>query len=391
MAAMATMAEKEDYYAILGVARTASEKEIATAYRKLAIKYHPDSNPDDDDATRKFKQAAEAYEVLSDPDKRARYDRFGHAGVDGAGAHFTDVEDIFDAFGDIFSSSGMFGSFFGGGGGRSHRPRRGQDVRCDVTLTLEEAARGVRKEVTFQRRRKCDQCRGTGAAPGSERQMCRRCAGHGQVVQSAGILRVQTTCPTCRGTGTIIAQPCRACRGSGYVARRVSVEVTIPPGVDDGMQMRIRGEGEPSLEGGPPGDCYCFLSIQPHDLFHRDGRHLIVRLPLTYTQAALGADVEVPTLEGPRPVTIPPGTQTGEVFRLRNRGMPGHRGESRGDLLVQTEIEVPKKLDTEQESLLRKLAQLEHANVTPHRKSFLDKLRDYFTPSEEAENEEDAS
>lgn len=391
MVAMATMAEKEDYYAILGVARTSSTKEVAAAYRKLAIKYHPDSNPDDEDATQKFKQAAEAYEVLSDPEKRARYDKYGHAGVSGAGTQFTDVEDIFDAFSDIFSSSGMFGSFFGGGGRGQPQPRRGQDVRCDLTLTLEEAARGVTKEVSFKRRKKCAQCRGTGAAPGSERQMCRRCAGHGQVVQSAGILRVQTTCPTCRGTGTIIAQPCHACRGSGYVAGRVSIEVAVPPGVEDGMRMRIRGEGEPSLEGGPRGDCYCFLSIQPHELFHRDGRHLVVRLPITYTQAALGAEIEVPTLEGRRPLTIAPGTQSGDVFRIKNRGMPGYRGESRGDLLVQTEIEVPKKLDAEQDGLLRQLAQLEHANVTPHRKSFLDKLRDYFSFHEETDNEDDAS
>jgi len=384
------MADKEDYYAILGVARTASDKEIAAAYRKLAIKYHPDSNRDDEDATQKFKQAAEAYEVLSDPEKRARYDRYGHAGVDGAGSHFSNVEDIFDAFSDIFSAGGMFDGFFGGGRG-GHRLLRGQDVRCDLTLTLEEAACGVTKTVSFQRRKKCGQCNGTGAAPGSERQMCRRCAGHGQVVQSAGILRVQTTCPTCRGSGTIIAKPCSKCHGSGFATARVTVDVAVPPGVEDGMRIRLRGEGEPSLEGGPPGDCYCFLTIQPHDLFQRDGRHLILRLPITYTQAALGAAIDVPTLEGARPVNVPPGTQPGDVFRLRGRGMPGYRGEGRGDLLVQTDIEVPKKTDPEQEALLRQLAELENANVTPHRESFLDKLRDYFTTNDPTESEEGAS
>ncbi|MBM4092758.1 MAG: molecular chaperone DnaJ [Planctomycetes bacterium] len=374
------MAEKADYYEVLGVAKTASEREIANAYRKLAIKYHPDSNPGDAAATDKFKQAAEAYEVLSDPAKRARYDQFGHAGVNGA-TQFGSVEDIFDAFGDIFSGT-VFGDFFGGGrGGRAHK---GQDLRCRVTLDLEEAARGVTKTVEFQRSRPCKECKGSGAAPGSSRETCRRCGGHGQVVQSAGILRVQTTCPTCRGSGSVIARPCRRCSGSGYEAGKVSLDVPIPAGVDDGTRVRITGQGEPSPDGGPPGDCYCFVTVRRHNLFHREGQDLILELPISYSQAALGATIEVPTLDGPDELTIPAGTQPGDVFRIRRRGMPNPHGGPRGDLLVQTLVEVPKTLNPRQEVLLRELAELENTHVTPQRKGFLERLRDYFHARDDA-------
>lgn len=376
------MAEKRDYYEVLGVSRTASEKEIATAYRKLALKYHPDANPDDEEATAYFKEAAEAYEVLNDPEKRARYDQFGHSAVEGGGAQFHDVEDIFEAFGDMFSG-GLFGDLFGGGRRRGRRQRRGADVRCDVTLDLEEAAAGITKTVKFTRSSRCETCDASGVKPGSSKQSCSRCGGRGQVVQSAGILRVQTACPACQGAGVIITDPCSDCRGHGFVPAPVTLDVAIPAGIDDGMRVRLPGEGEPSPDGGPRGDCYCFVTVRQHALFERDGRHLILRLPISYTQAALGATIEVPTLSGPHDLTVPPGTQPGDVFRVRGEGVSDPRGGARGDLHVQTFIEIPKKLSTEQETLLRQLAELEHNDVTPHRKSFIETLRDYFAPATE--------
>jgi len=260
---------------------------------------------------------------------------------------------------------------------------RGRDVRCHVTLDLEEAASGVTKTVEFQRSTACRKCKGTGAMPGSSRERCRRCGGHGQVVQSAGILRVQTTCPSCGGSGQIISRPCTACNGTGYEAETVRRDVGIPAGIDDDMRVRLTGEGEPSPDGGPPGDCYCFVSVREHPLFHRDGKHLVLEFPITYTQAVLGATIEIPTLSGPDSLTIPAGTAAREVFRLRRRGMPDPRGGQKGDLLVQTYIEVPKRLNARQKELLHQLAEVEHAEVTPQRRSFLDKLRDYFTSNEQ--------
>ncbi|MBN1851079.1 MAG: molecular chaperone DnaJ [Pirellulales bacterium] len=372
------MAAKRDYYDVLNVARTASKDEIASAYRKLAIKYHPDKNPGDEAAIARFKEAAEAFEVLADREKRALYDRFGHAGVDaqmGAGPHFADVEDIFSAFGDIFSD------LFGGRRGR-RGPHRGRDVRSDITLTLHEAAHGVKKTVEFQRHEWCEFCHGSGAAPGSSREKCQYCGGHGQVIQQAGIVRVQTTCPSCHGVGSILKHHCKQCGGSGQVLKKVVTEVQIPAGIDEGMRIRVAGEGEPSPNGGPPGDCYCFVSILSHPLFEREGQHLICRVPITYPQAALGCSLEVPTLQGRDRVDIPPGTQSGEVFRLRGRGMPDPRRQGLGDLLVQVTIEVPKTLSEEEEQLLRNLAQLENKNVAPHRKSFFERLKEYFTGDE---------
>ncbi len=373
---MTTMA-KRDYYEVLSVKREASEKEIAVAYRKLAVKYHPDANPGDAEAVLKFKEAAEAYEVLSDSDKRARYDRFGHQGVEQFGQQFGDVNDIFEAFGDIFSE--MFGGSQRRGG---RRVRKGADVRCDVSLTLEEAATGVSRSVDLNRSKACETCKGSGSKPGSQRSQCRRCGGHGQVVQSAGILRVQTTCPTCQGAGSIITDPCDGCRGRGYVQERTKLDVNIPAGIDDGMRVRLAGYGEPSPDGGPPGDAYCFVAVKKHKLFQRDGTHLILQMPITYSQAALGATIEVPTLVGPHNLVLPPGSQSGEVFRVRGRGMPDVRGGASGDLHVQTFIEVPKRLTSSQERLLRELAEVERTEVSPHRKSFLERIRDYFAPSD---------
>lgn len=382
------MAGKRDYYEVLGVQRNATDKDIASAYRTLALKFHPDSNPGDEAATQQFKEAAEAYDVLNDADKRARYDQYGHAGVEGGAHQFTEVEDIFEAFGDLFGG-GVLGDLFGGGrrrGGR--RTRRGADLRCDVQLSLAEAATGVKKPIEFNRSKKCDGCSGSGSAPGSERQPCRRCGGRGQIVQSAGILRVQTSCPACQGAGSVIAVPCGDCRGRGYTASHVNLDIAIPAGVDTGMRVRLPGEGEPSPDGGPPGDCYCFVEIVEHPLFQRDGKHLILQVPVSYSQATLGAAVEVPTLDGPDELTIPKGTQHGEVFRLRGKGMPDPRGSAKGDLLVQIFLEVPKKLTAEQEDLLRKLAELENNHVSPHRKSFLEKLKEHFAPYEESEENE---
>ncbi len=373
---MVPMAGKRDYYEVLGVERSVSDKAIADAYRKLAIRHHPDKNPGDEEAIILFKEAAEAFEVLSDKEKRNRYDRYGHAAFDGSARprEFADVNDIFAAFGDIFGDS-AFGDLFGGG---RRRVNKGADVRCDVTLDLLEAAHGVTKTVEFDRHEACPDCEGTGAKPGSSRARCNYCGGRGQVVQSTGLFRVQTTCPSCRGAGSIIKDPCGACRASGFVARRVRRDVQIPAGIDDQMRVRLPGEGEPSPNGGPRGDCYCFIAVKEHSLFQREGQHLIVRVPISYSQAALGATIEVPTLAGAHDLKIPPGTQSGEVFKLRGRGMPNPRGRDVGDLLVQINIEVPKVLSPRQDELLRELAEQEHVHVSPHRKNFFDKVREYF-------------
>ncbi len=369
---------KRCYYEVLGVSKSASGAELSRAYRKLAIKYHPDSNRDDDDAIAKFKEAAEAYEILNDDQKRARYDQYGHAGVGGDGAGFQDMGDIFEAFGDMFGGT-IFGDIFGGGGrGQRTRVRRGADIRCDVTLSLEEAATGTRKKVSLTRHELCKTCEGSGAAPGSQPQVCSRCRGQGQVVQANGILRVQTTCPQCRGRGKITTTPCQDCDGSGAVPREVLLEVAIPAGVDDGMRVRLSGEGQASPDGGPAGDAYCFIKVRQHKMFHREGNDLVLQVPLSYSQAVLGTEIEIPTLGGRHTIQIPKGTQSGEVFQLRGLGMPDPRNNQRGSLLVQTFVEIPKKVGAKQEELLRKLAELEEEHVTPHRKSFLDRVLTYF-------------
>jgi molecular chaperone DnaJ len=376
---MSTMA-KRCYYEVLGVERSAAAGEISSAYRKLAVKYHPDKNPGDTDAIARFKEAAEAFEILSDQNKRARYDRYGHAGVEGGAGRFTDVNDIFSAFGDIFGEG--FGDLFGGGG-RRRRPSKGADVRCDVRLTLMEAARGVTKTIEFERHEFCETCEGTGAKPGTKRETCSYCAGRGQVVQATGIFRVQTTCPACRGAGSMVKQPCGDCRGDGVTVARVRREVQIPAGIDDQMRVRLAGEGEPSAEGGARGDCYCFVTVQEHPLFQREGQHLIVRVPITYPQAALGATLEVPTLDGPEQLTIPAGSQPGDMFKLRHRGLPHPRHRNVGDLIVVVDLEVPKQLSEKQQKLLRELSELDQKHVSEERKSFFQKLKDYIVPDEE--------
>jgi len=389
------VATKKDYYAILFVTQSASQDDIAKAFRKLAIKYHPDSNQGDTEVVHMFKEASEAYEVLSDAQKRARYDKYGHAGVEaGGGGGFRDVGDIFEAFGDVFGGT-IFEDFFGGsgGGGRGRgRTRRGADLRCDVTLELEEAARGVIKTVSLTRHASCETCSGSGAAPGSQPETCRKCQGRGQVIQASGILRVQTTCPICRGSGKTISQPCRTCDGQGLKPHEVKLEVKIPPGVDDGMRVRLPGEGQPSPDGGPRGDAYCFIHLKQHSIFHRDGHNLVFQLPISFSQAALGTNVEVPTLDGKRMLEIANGTQSGTVFRLRGMGMPDPHTGARGDLLVETIIEVPKKFSKRQQELLRELADLDEKEITAERKGFMDRIVAYFqgdaveTPSAKTRN-----
>lgn len=374
----ANVANKRDYYEVLGVSRSASQDEIAKAYRKLALKYHPDSNQGDTEVVHKFKEAAEAYEVLSDDQKRSRYDQYGHAGVDAAGgAGFRDVGDIFEAFGDVFGGT-IFEDFFGGGGRSRGRVRRGADLRCDVTLELEEAARGVTKTVALTRHAACETCSGSGAAPGSQPETCRKCQGRGQVIQSSGILRVQTTCPICRGSGKTISKPCKTCDGQGLRPHEVKLEVKIPAGVDDGMRVRLTGEGQPSPDGGPRGDAYCFIHLKQHSIFHRDGHNLVFQLPISFSQAALGTSVEVPTLDGKRALEIVAGTQSGTVYRLRGLGMPDPHSGARGDLMVETIIEVPKQLSKRQQELLRELAELDDKEISPERKGFMDRIVAYF-------------
>ena len=375
---MATMAQKRDYYEVLGVDRNATETQIAESYRKLAMQHHPDRNPGDEEAIVKFKEAAEAFEVLSHREQRARYDRFGHAGLEGGGApHFHDVSDIFEAFGDIFGQ-GLFGDLFGGGRGRGPRVHKGADIRCDVQLELIEAARGTSKVVRFRRHVACETCNGSGAKPGTRPEACRYCGGKGRVVQSSGIFALQTTCPSCHGSGQVVHHPCGACRGSGYVQKKITRKVDIPAGVDDRTRLRLSGEGEPSPSGGPSGDCYCFLHVTEHPLFHRHGQNLVCQMPINYPQAALGATVEVPTLDGRENLTIPPGTQNGETFTLKGRGMPDPRHHGRGDLHVQVHIEVPHTLAPEHEAVLRQLAEIENTHVSPTRKSFFEKLKELF-------------
>lgn len=375
---MPTMASQRDYYEVLGVPRDAAPEQIKKAYKKLALANHPDRNPGDEEAVLRFKEASEAYEVLGDPEKRALYDRYGHAGVRGGGG-FQDIGDIFEAFGDIFEGFG-FGGF---GRARSrNRSRRGENLRVSISIDLLTAARGGTREIRFDRHTICSTCNGNGARPGTSPATCDYCGGHGQIVQSQGFFRVQMTCPACRGAGTIIRDKCPTCFGSGRQIEHVEREVRIPAGIDDGQQLRVPGEGEPGSAEGMRGDLYVEVRIEPHPFFRRDGRMLGCQVPISYTQAALGATIEIPTLDGVQELKIPPGTQPGEVFRLRGQGMPDLRGGRRGDLLVEVTIEVPRKLDPQQEELLRKLAELEQSHVNPQQKSFFEKLREYFTPAD---------
>jgi molecular chaperone DnaJ len=374
------MANERDYYEVLGVERRAGGAEIADAYRKLAIKFHPDKNPGNAEASDRFKEAARAFEVLSNDELRARYDRYGHAGLQGGGRHeFNDLSDIFDAFGDLFGG-GMFGG--GGGGRRANRARQGRDVFSSVSLSLVEAARGATKTIQFTRHEQCGTCDGSGAKKGTKPQACEYCGGHGQVIQSAGVFRLQTTCPSCRGAGSVIREKCPDCGGEGLTMEQVERRVTIPAGVDRDVRVRLAGEGEPGANGGPPGDCYCVIEIEEHPFLTREGRDLHCEVPITFSQAALGATVEVPTLDGPKPLAIGRGTQAGDVVRVKGLGMPEVRGRGIGDLHVHVHVEVPKTLSPRAEQLLRDLAAEEQKAVSPKRSSFFARLGEYFQPKD---------
>jgi len=375
---------KRDYYDVLGVNRDASDDDIKKAYRKLAMKYHPDRNPDSKEAEDKFKEVKEAYEMLSESDKRAAYDQFGHAGVDpnmGAGGGFRGgpggFGDFADAFGDIF------GDIFGGragGGGRSN-VYRGADLRYNMEITLEEAAKGCERQIRIPTHENCDVCHGTGAKPGTTPKTCSTCGGHGQVRVSQGFFSVQQTCPTCHGSGKQITDPCTKCHGAGQLKTHKTLNVKIPAGVDEGDRIRLAGEGEPGTNGGPSGDLYVVTHIKQHAVFQRDGMDLHCEMPITFATAALGGEIEIPTLDGMAKMKIPAETQSGKVFRLRGKGVKAVRGNDYGDLMCHVVVETPVKLTDRQKELLREFEQIgegDKATHNPRAKSFVDKLREFF-------------
>lgn len=383
------MPTTRDYYEVLGVERSASADDIKRAYRRLAMKYHPDRNPDDAEAEAKFKEAAEAYEVLSDDDKKKIYDQYGHEGLRGRGAAGHDfsrmnADDIFSMFNDIFGGGGGgFGGF--GGGGRAQRgPARGYDLETEVTVDLKEVLEGTSRDVEFTRMDVCDTCTGTGAKPGTKPEQCATCGGQGKVQQAGlgGMFRMVTACPNCRGRGTVIKERCSDCHGRGRVGRKRKLGVKIPKGIHDGQAVRVPGEGEPpspdrSPDGtGVRGDLHVVVRVKHHDLFQRDGDHLLMEMPISFTQATLGATVDVPTLDGKTTLEIKKGTQYGDLFRIQGSGLPNLRSGHRGDLVVVVKIETPKKLSAKQEDLLRQYAETEDKRVNPESHGFFKKITD---------------
>lgn len=374
---------KRDYYEVLGVSRDASQDELKKAYRKLARQYHPDANPDNKEAEAKFKEAAEAYSVLSDVDKRANYDRFGHAGADGQGFGGFD----FSGFGggDFGGINDIFDIFFGGGGGRQRTgPQKGTDLRLNLELSFKEAAFGVEKDIKVPRAERCETCSGTGSAPGTHTKNCSVCHGSGQVQQAVntpfGRIMQSSTCRNCQGTGKIIEKPCPTCHGSGEVRRTRSINVKVPAGVDNGNRIRLTGEGEPGLRGGPPGDLYVYVSVRPHKLFRREGNDIFCEIPISFVQAAMGDVITVKTLEEEVEMKIPEGTQTGSVFRLRGKGIPYLNGAGRGDQHVRVKIVTPNKLSDRQRELLKEFAKASGDHIPKGaEKSFLEKVKNAFT------------
>ncbi len=380
-------APKRDYYEVLGVDKSISAEELKKAYRKLAIKYHPDKNPGDKAAEEKFKELGEAYEALSDPQKRAAYDQYGHAAFDprarassaGRGG-FHDPNDIFrQAFGGGDLGS-IFEQFFGMGGEDRDPtgPARGSDLRYDMEISLEEAVSGVEKEITVNKPAACDHCDGTGAERGSKRIRCIQCAGRGRVVVSRGIFSIQQACPRCEGAGEVLERPCKACRGDGRVTKAANIKLRIPGGVDTGTRLRSTGNGEAGQRGGPAGDLYVVLHVAEHDVFKREEDNLFCEVPISFTQAALGAELDVPTLTGKARIVVPAGTQTGAMFRLKGRGVKSLQGHGVGDLLVKVAVEVPTKLNHAQRAKLEEFAKLCDENVNPQAKSFFDRVKEFL-------------
>ncbi len=356
---------KQDYYELLGVAREASASEIKAAYRKAALQFHPDRNPDDPSAEDRFKAVSEAYEVLSDAKKKEIYDRFGHEGLSGRGYNGPrDVEDIFSSFGSIFED---FFGFSGGGSSKGRtRARRGSDLQYELTISFEEAVFGTEKEISFQRQAECTTCSGSGAKAGSKASTCTTCGGDGQVRRSQGFFSVAVQCPTCHGEGQVIQDPCQKCRGRGAVAEKRQLKIKAPAGVDSGLRLRVSGEGEPGSFGGPAGDLYVVLNVLESKTFIRDGFDIILRFELSMVQAALGCSVEIPTLKGPKSITVPAGAQHGDRVTLSGEGVPHIRGVGQGDFIVELAIKIPKRLSKQQREILEKFAEISEENI--HRK-----------------------
>ena len=351
---------KRDYYEVLGLARDAADGDVKSAYRKAALQFHPDRNPGNKEAEEKFKEASEAYDVLSNPDKRATYDRFGHQGLSGQGFHgFQDVGDVFSSMGSIFEE---FFGFGGGGGGRS-RTRRGSDLRYDLALEFEEAVFGCEKEIEFERATACDKCEGSGAKPGTGKAVCKGCNGHGQVRRNQGFFSIATPCPACGGEGQVIESPCQGCKGRGRKMARKSISVKVPAGVDTGLRLRVGGEGEAGVGGGPGGDLYVVLHVKESETFVRDGLDLVMHQPLSIAQAALGCKMKVKALDAEHAIEVPAGTQYGHRVTVHGAGVPHLRGTGRGDLHVEFSIVVPKKLSKEQRELLVKFAEISGEEV----------------------------
>ena len=363
---------KRDYYEVLAVERTATQDEIKTAYRKLAFKYHPDRNPDDPEAESKFKEAAEAYEVLGNQEKRQTYDRFGHDGMNGHGfSGFSSNEDIFGAFSDIFGE--VFG--FSSAGRGANRPRGGSDLRYNLDISFREAAKGTEVGIKIPVEVTCEDCDGSGAAPGSSPETCPQCGGSGTVQQSQGFFRISATCPQCRGTGKLITDPCDTCMGRGTVIKDKDLNVRIPAGVDNNSRLRLRGEGEAGVNGGPPGNLYVIIRVTPDDTFERQGQNLIISREISMVEAALGYRLEVPTLDDPVNLDIPSGTQSGEIFRLRGLGLPHLGSTHNGDLLVEVRVKTPSRLNSRQEELLREFAEIETGKLSNRAKGFFKKAK----------------
>ncbi len=347
---------KRCYYEILNVSRSATEEEIKKSYRRLAMQYHPDRNPGNREAEEKFKEAAEAYEVLSDPQKREIYNQYGHEGLSSSGFRgFSGFEDIFSSFGDVFGD--IFG--FSNGRGRSRTAARaGADLRYDMQITFMEAAFGLTRDITIEKLERCHECDGSGSAPGTAPEICSRCRGRGQVTQSSGFFSISTTCPNCRGQGQTITHPCKSCRGGGRERVSKTVQIKIPAGVETGSRLRLRGEGEQGDYGGPNGDLYVFIHVQDHEFFQRSDDDIICRVPISFIQASLGDNIEVPTLTGTEKLKIPRGTQTGKIFRLKGKGIAHLRGFGRGDQIIETVVTIPTNLNKRQEELLREFARI---------------------------------